>query len=165
MFVSGDAEEQSRCHRCGGTKPAEEFAWRRRHIGQRDSFCRPCGKAHGREHYLANRQRYLDQARENKQRLALERTACLVEYFLEHPCRDSGETDPMVLEFDHLRDKSFNIGAALPHRNWASVLAEIEKCEVVCANCHRRRTARERGWVRAVLLGAGDYGEGAGDRN
>ena len=46
----------------------------------------------------------------------------------------------MVLEFDHLRDKRFNIGAALPYRNWAELLAEIEKCEVVCANCHRRRT-------------------------
>ena len=32
----------------------------------------------------------------------------------------------MVLEFDHMRDKSFNIGAGLPDRNWASILAEIE---------------------------------------
>ena len=32
----------------------------------------------------------------------------------------------MVLEFDHMRDKSFNIGAGLPYRNWASILAEIE---------------------------------------
>ena len=71
----------------------------------------------------------------------------------------------MVLEFDHVRDKSFNIGAGLPYRNWASVLAEVEKCEVVCANCHRRRTACERGWVRAVLLGAGDDDEEAGDEN
>jgi hypothetical protein len=65
----------------------------------------------------------------------------------------------MVLEFDHLRDKCFNIGEALPYRNWASVLAEIEKCEVVCANCHRRRTARQLGWVRAVLLAEGEDSE------
>jgi hypothetical protein len=165
MFVSEDLEEPRKCYRCGEVKPAGAFAWRRRQIGQRDSFCRPCRKAYGREHYLANRQRHVDQARENKLRRDLQRTAYLVEYFIEHPCRDCGETDPMVLEFDHMRDKSFNIGGGLPYRNWASILAEIEKCEVVCANCHQRRTARERGWVRAVLLGAGDDDEEAGDEN
>ena len=126
MFVPDDAEALRKCYRCGKSKPAEAFAWRRRHVGQRDSFCRPCRKAYGREHYLATRQRYVDQARENKQRLALEGTAYLLDYFREDPCRDCGETDPMVLEFDHVRDKSFNIGAGLPYRNWASILAEIE---------------------------------------
>ena len=62
-------------------------------------------------------------------------------YLSEHRCCDCGETDPVVLEFDHLTDKSFGIAGGLRYRNWASVLAEIEKCEVVCANCHRRRTA------------------------
>jgi NAD-dependent SIR2 family protein deacetylase len=62
------------------------------------------------------------------------------------PCR--GEADPLVLEFDHIKDKSFEIGAGLPDRNWESILTEIEKCEVVCANCHRRRTANRFGTVR-----------------
>ena len=51
----------------------------------------------------------------------------------------------MVLEFDHLGDKLFDIGQALPYRRWQTILDEIAKCEVVCANCHRRRTARARG--------------------
>jgi hypothetical protein len=34
---------------------------------------------------------------------------------------------------------------------WATILAEIEKCEVVCANCHRRRTAARMGYFRAVF--------------
>ena len=152
MFVSEAAEEPRKCYRCGEVKPAEAFAWRRRRKLQRDSFCRPCRKAYGREHYLANRQRYVAQARMNKQRLARERTAYLLEYFDAHPCSDCGETDPTVLEFDHLRDKAFNIGQALPYRNWDSILAEIEKCEVVCANCHRRRTGRRLGSVRAILV-------------
>jgi hypothetical protein len=53
---------ECKCCRCGKTKPAENFAWRRRSKGQRDSFCRPCRAAYKREHYLANKQRYIDQA-------------------------------------------------------------------------------------------------------
>ena len=66
-----------------------------------------------------------------------------------------------MLEFDHLRDKRFEISAALHGRNWQAILDEIEKCEVVCANCHRRRTARRRGTVRAILTQV-DHDPGAG---
>jgi hypothetical protein len=55
------------------------------------------------------------------------------------------------LEFDHLREKSFSIGAKLAQFTWQRILDEMEKCEVVCANCHRRRTAQRRGAVRALL--------------
>ena len=68
-------EDTSRCYRCGELKPAEAFAWRRKASGQRDSFCRPCRSAYGKEHYAANRQRYIDQAAVVKDRLRLERTA------------------------------------------------------------------------------------------
>jgi hypothetical protein len=132
-------------------KPIENFAWRRRERGQRDTFCRPCRSAYGKEHYAANRPRYIEQARIQKERLMLERTAYLIEYFQSHPCVECGEADPIVLEFDHLRDKSFAIGPELAKRSWRAILDEIEKCEVVCANCHRRRTAHRRGSVRAVL--------------
>lgn len=82
---------------------------------------------------------------------ALERTPYLIDFFATHPCADCGENDPVILEFDHLGNKSFDIGQALPYRNWQSILDEIAKCEVVCANCHRRRTARRRGSLRALL--------------
>ncbi|HVS29522.1 MAG TPA: hypothetical protein VHE14_08205 [Solirubrobacteraceae bacterium] len=144
-------ERTLQCYRCGELKPTAEFAWRRRAKGQRDSFCRGCRSAYGKEHYAANRRRYIDQAAEHKRRLRLERTALLIEFFKTHPCTDCGETDPVVLEFDHLRNKAFNIGTHLLQRRWQTIVDEIAKCEVVCANCHRRRTARRRGAVRIAL--------------
>jgi hypothetical protein len=140
-----------KCYRCGELKPIGEFAWRRRRKGQRDSFCRPCRSAYHREHYEANRERYIEQARVSKRKLQLERTHYLLGFFETHPCVDCGEGDPVVLEFDHLRDKSFSIGQVLTRRRWQVILDEIKKCEVVCANCHRRRTAQRRGTTRALL--------------
>ena len=114
-------------------------------------MCRPCRAAYKQEHYLANKKRYVAQAAARKKTLYLERTTYLIGYFADHPCVDCGESDPVVLEFDHLRDKEFDIGHALPYRSWSSILAEIEKCDVVCRNCHRRRESRRMGALRVRL--------------
>lgn len=140
-----------RCGRCDREKPLENFAWRRKAKGQRDNYCRSCRAKYKREHYLANRQRYIDQARKRKRVVFAERLEYLVAFLREHPCVDCGETDLVVLEFDHLRDKEFGIAQGIRDRDWQSVLDEMAKCEVVCANCHRRRTARRGGFARAVV--------------
>jgi hypothetical protein len=141
-----------RCGRCEELKPIEEFAWRRKARGQRDNYCAPCRAAYKQEHYAANRSRYVAQALARKRSLVLQRTECLVEYFLAHPCVDCGEGDPLVLEFDHCAgEKIFCIGKGLRDRNWQSVLDEMAKCDVVCANCHRRRTARRGRFARAAV--------------
>ena len=130
-------------------KSADAFAWRRQEKGQRDNLCRPCRSLYKQEHYAANRQRYIDNVRARKQFVIRARMALLLEFLAHHPCTDCGETDPIVLEFDHLADKSFSISRGVRDRNWESVLREMAKCDVVCANCHRRRTARRGGHLRA----------------
>ncbi|MGL5719013.1 MAG: hypothetical protein ACRCX2_38785 [Paraclostridium sp.] len=57
-----------------------------------------------------------------------------------------------MLEFDHLDgvDKKFNISDSTAH-SIASIEAEIAKCRVLCANCHRRRTAVQQGWYKDVV--------------
>jgi len=143
-----------RCGRCGGLKTADEFAWRRKARGQRDNYCRPCRAAYKQEHYALNRERYIEAAVMRRTALAAERATFLVEYFASHPCVDCGESDPVVLEFDHLGAKSFNIAKGLRDRSWDALIDEIAKCEVVCANCHRRRTAVRGGFARAVVVSA-----------
>jgi hypothetical protein len=146
-----DTAELKKCYRCGLLKTADQFAWRNKDKGRHDSFCRPCRSAYKKEHYAANRQRYIDQAQVRKREIMVERTLYLIEYFRTHPCVDCGGADPVVLEFDHLRDKLFNVGMDLARRRWQCILEEIEKCQVVCANRHRRRTALRRGALRARL--------------
>ena len=48
---------------------------------------------------------------------------------------------PYVLDFDHVRDKEFGISRAIQNgTSLDKIVKEIEKCEIVCANCHRIRT-------------------------
>jgi hypothetical protein len=83
-----------RCSRCKTEKSDEEFAWRRRARGQRDTYCRPCRAAYKQEHYRANKQRYIAAAGQRKKALVEERTLYLVAFLREHPCVDCGEGDP-----------------------------------------------------------------------
>ena len=56
------------------------------------------------------------------------------------PCADCGKNYPAyVMDFDHLRDKSFQIGRS-GFRFLTTVKREIAKCDIVCSNCHRERT-------------------------
>jgi hypothetical protein len=69
----------------------------------------------------------------------------IFEYLRLHPCERCGEANPVVLEFDHLRDKLREVTVIAAFGGWADLLAEIEKCRVLCANCHRRHTAQQAG--------------------
>lgn len=130
------------CKRCGQTKPHEAF--NRRGKDGLQPVCRSCqadwyreNKADHTAHVRANAPKYQQRNREH-----------VWAYLREHPCVDCGEADIRVLEFDHLRDKIHAISQMV---RWAVSLrrlqAEIDKCEVVCANCHRRRTATRGNWV------------------
>lgn len=61
------------------------------------------------------------------------------------PCADCGQIfPPVVMDFDHIGEKSFTISGRISARSIEGLLAEIAKCEVVCANCHRLRTHARR---------------------
>ena len=85
------------------------------------------------------------------------------EYLTTHSCVDCGEADPLVLEFDHREPIGKYAGRVMSQINtglaWRTILAEIAKCDLVCANCHARRSAfRRRSWRwlrRHVVAGVG----------
>ncbi len=100
---------------------------------------------------MSNKPTYLTKNAKRRNRVNRERMALLVEYVRTHPCVDCGEADPLVLDFDHLRDKEFTIARAFGDVSLDNLLAEIAKCEVRCANCHRRKTAERAPSLRALM--------------
>lgn len=100
--------------------------------------------------YRRNREKQIARVRINERKTTRQVRGKIKEYLLAHPCIDCGESDIVVLEFDHCRgDKKLAV-ASMIHRNysWKVVLEEIGKCDVRCANCHRRKTAKERNHYR-----------------
>ena len=104
-------------------------------------------------YYYGHKEDYRRRGRTNSGNARARNRKLLVDYLQNHPCVDCGEADIIVLEFDHLRDKTGNIATMVnAARSIAAIRAEIDKCEVVCANCHRRRTAqRDGGWYKLTV--------------
>ena len=65
----------------------------------------------------------------------------LITYLRGKSCVDCGESDPVVLEFDHTGNKKFNIGTAVKYgRSLPGIIEEAARCAIRCCNCHRRIT-------------------------
>lgn len=137
------------CTECKQKKSLDSFDLKR---GKPRSNCKACVSKYTKEHYWQNKQYYLEKATVNR-RLARKRLReFLYNYYKIHPCVECGEDDPMVLEFDHLRDKYRGI-AIMVNRAFSitRIKEEIAKCEIVCANCHKRRTAKQFNWYKDFI--------------
>jgi hypothetical protein len=142
------------CSICHETKPLAAFTISRKNKDGHTSYCRECVSA-------ANKRRYSARSHEVRQRLQVfnkklkdEKARKVFEYLQTHPCVDCGERDPVVLEFDH-RDsatKLRNVAQMIEARYaWDKIMTEIKKCDVRCANCHRRKTSKQFGHRRSLI--------------
>ena len=112
------------------------------------SACRECNKAKSRVYYRSNSDKHKVSVLANKQRRIKENQVRLADYLYSHPCVDCGEADLVVLEFDHVKGQKAGDVCSMMQAgcSWTTILSEINKCDVRCANCHRRRTARAEGY-------------------
>jgi len=133
------------CTRCRELKPADAFQLRFRHSVIIQSWCRECLRAYRAERHVRLHEREIKRIRRNRQEAVTRNRKLLAAYLVDHPCVDCGETETTVLDFDHLRDKRMDISRMVNTGHaWASILEEIAKCEVRCANDHRRATRKRR---------------------
>jgi hypothetical protein len=147
MWWLGCVSGERQCGKCGVVKPISEFVFKDKDRRRRHSWCRDCFAGYKRDWYIRNRATHLQNVTRNRAESTATNQARTWQYLAEHACVDCGESDPVVLEFDHVGEKLMDVShMALMGFTWASVEAEIAKCEVRCANCHRRKTARERGF-------------------
>ena len=126
------------CSKCKQDKRDDLFPINKTSKTGRHNWCKNCQNAYNKEHYKKNKQYYKDKS--NSQSMKLRKI--VRDYKITHDCITCGEPDPLVLDFDHLGDKLGNVSTLVS--NGVSVkrlMDEINKCQILCANCHRRKTA------------------------
>ena len=141
------------CRRCGCTRDVSDFNFKDRARGRLQLYCKSCSRQYVQDHYRRNKPYYVNKAMARNRVHRRELFDRLLAYLRCHPCVDCGEGDPVVLDFDHVdaASKSWNIADKVADGcAWRTIEAEIAKCVVRCANCHRRRTARQFGWYRLL---------------
>lgn len=99
------------------------------------SYCKDCHKEYRKQHYIDNRDRYINRAADY--RLEFKNWFKGIKQTLK--CIKCGESRWWVLDFHH-RDpeqKDSNISDLVAKSSKTLVLQELEKCDVLCSNCHR----------------------------
>ena len=135
------------CTKCNRLLDETEFNWKIKDI-KRSFHCKECSREYVRNHYKNNLQYYLDKTRKRNKRIMVLCHEYINSYLSSHKCIDCGENDVLVLEFDHRirSEKSFDI-SRMNRQGYSleRLVEEISKCDIRCANCHRRKTAKESG--------------------
>lgn len=148
--------QMKKCTRCRAEKSFDSFPRRGRPRDGRASWCRDCFSDNWRGRYYANHVLYKRRHGESRTRLRGEKARRVYEYLQTHPCIDCGESDPVVLEFDHKVESGKLESVAqmiINNLSLENIFAEIQKCDVRCANCHRRRTAARFSYKRFLFNG------------
>jgi len=84
-----------------------------------------------------------------KGQIVIQARKFIADYLATHPCVHCGESDPVVLEFDHIREKNRNIARLVADgATIKQIQKEIDLCQVLWRNCHARKTAKDRGFFR-----------------
>lgn len=128
----------------------DDFSWKYKDRGIRNTKCKCCQSQVSKQHYQRHKHSYIVRSHARDEIVLRENRCKLAEYLACRPCVDCGVTDIRVLEFDHVRGEKYeNISRMIQSSSWKAIEAEIAKCEVRCANCHRIKTVERGQWWRA----------------
>lgn len=123
------------CNRCLVKKPFECFDFKNKKAGKRQSHCKTCRQVYSRTHYQNNKRIYINRSFANKNKRYLRIRTFLND--LRKECIMCNENHESVLDFHHLNSskKDYSIARLVSMKK---ISREIQKCIVLCSNCHRK---------------------------
>lgn len=118
--------------------------------------CKSCNREYQRKWFANNKERQIARVIDNRSKQKDKLREILIEHFLTHHCIVCGESDPIVLDFDHRDPETKYKSISEIYSSGMSIKClreEIDKCDILCANCHRRKTAKQFNSWRHDLYG------------
>lgn len=143
----------SRCSKCNVEKDDSEFSWKNRKLGIKHKQCKSCVNSSKKSsYYQRNSELHKLNIKRRRQSLIL----WLEDYKSKHSCEYCGEKHVATLQFHHVNPKEKKLAISemiLQGFSKESILEEIKKCVLICANCHAIIHWEERNNLRDDLYG------------
>lgn len=146
--------ETKECNKCRVSKPLTDFP--KRGGGRPWFLCKSCKRDYDRDYWEKTKEKRKANRRQTSSAIRQRNLAYVVDYLERNPCVDCGEDDFVVLQFDHRSraDKYRDVSDMVKNRfSTKKIQEEIDKCDVRCANCHIRKTAKDFGWYKNIQRG------------
>lgn len=139
------------CIDCNQNKTLEEFYPHKDGLYGRSPYCAECSRIKARKYYKKNNNKRREQIYNARVKRKLEVFNELLNKYLIG-CIDCGETNFFVLDWDH-KDTENKLLPLSKMWNFSKekIMQEVDKCELRCANCHRKKTAEQLNWRNWIL--------------
>ena len=113
--------------------------------------CAECNREYQSKWYSTNRETQIERVQKRNKRIRDEKRKYVFDIISSSVC-SCGESSPAALQFDHIdgHRKVTNIAKMVADTRWSlkHLVDEIKKCQILCANCHAKKTARDFGWYK-----------------
>ena len=124
-----------KCSVCKKEKPLDQFSKKKKGY---QCYCKTCHSYYRKQHYLKNKNKIITQIEERQRSLQI----YLSDYKTQKACKECGENHPACLDLHH-RNASEKL--ITPSNMWRQgwsierMHSELDKCDVLCSNCHRKQ--------------------------
>jgi hypothetical protein len=125
--------EIKHCNKCGKDKPISEFGKNKSKKDGLQTMCKECVRAYGKLHYATHKEDYINRNRSYREH----NREWLNSIKSQLKCSICGEDRIWCLDFHHTNpsEKEGSVSHMIQAPN--KLKSELEKCIVLCANCHR----------------------------
>ena len=130
-------EESKKCSKCQRELPVSMFRWKNKSLGKLHSQCKDCEKQSEKLRYAESKNRQEKDLQTTL--LQKEKNLFIVNKAKERGCQKCGEKRPYLMEFHHRNpdEKANTIAHMIKSSSQEKLILELNKCIVLCANCHR----------------------------
>lgn len=142
------------CCKCGIEKPLEEYGKSSRNKDGHVGTCKICKNTRARELYQDWDKERINSKGETRMNCILRNKQFVVDHLKLNCCIDCGESDIVLLDFDHIdtSTKISSVSDLIRGGSMERLETEMSKCEVRCVSCHRRRTAKQFNWYKGITF-------------